>query len=216
MGGRGASSTTARAGRAGKFDGGGQGTDLPTDGLTPLDENGRAKVSYSLDAIEHIYTKGLDHEQLHIVDAKTGMIISAVDGGKRSVGITPNAMTNIKNNIVTHNHPSGNAAFSSADIWTLSLGMKEVRASAVNGISSIRKTGNKQNVNGLGNAYQKNLGRLHSLGSRNANKIKRKNYKTNEDHQKAVDLTKSAPSRNWLQSNAGKYGFKFSFTSAEK
>lgn len=112
--------------------------DLPTAGRTAFGKGLSTLPGESLKRIETHLTAGLDHEQLHVIDAH-GFVVAAVDGGEGSVGFTQKVFRNSKGNITTHNHPRSDkktmgGTFSFADIKMLGKsGAKQTRASAKEG-----------------------------------------------------------------------------------
>lgn len=85
---------------------------------------------------KHTYETGI------IVDSQ-GFVVTAYKGGRNSVNFG-NEGGKVRGNIITHNHPSGAAAFSVADIRTTgSLGGIGVRATTKsNGTAVLRKASN--------------------------------------------------------------------------
>lgn len=184
MGGRGSWSQTARGE---KLIGGG----MPGDSQVPSEkipaaqyqtlQNGN-KVSKSAtfarverEISQHTYETGL------IVDSY-GFVIAAYKGGRNSVNFGDEA-SKVKGNIITHNHPSGSAAFSVADI--ASTGKMEgigIRATTKNnGTAVLMKASNKPEWGKMAKAYESFLAK----------------GKTVRQAQK------------WLASNAGNYSLAF-------
>ena len=215
MGGRGSASASSKYGGGGGgilVMGGSAGEDMLTAGMTATDEAGGFRYTSTEATLSKLETEALslDHEQLKIVDSN-GFVLAAVDGEKHSVGITDNALKNIKGNTVTHNHPAGyGGTFSEADVASLSLGMKEMRASAAEGTYSIKATNKAtaDSARSFAAAYQK--ASQGSLGRRAADAATAKAAKggTEAECRKAYCDTLGG----WLSKNASKYGYKYSFT----
>ena len=127
------------------------------------------------DMARHTYETGL------IVDGD-GFVLAARKGGKNSVNFGNDSVL-VKGNTVTHNHPSGAAAFSVADIKvTGELGGVAIRATTkTNGTAVLKKSSNNPQWGKMASAYSRFLG----------------SGKTVKQAQE------------WLESNASKYGLRF-------
>lgn len=124
---------------------------------------------------KHTYETGL------IID-RDGFVLAAYKGGKNSVNFGGDGRL-AKGNTITHNHPSGAAAFSVADIAsTGKLGGVAIRATTKSGgTAALQKASNNPQWGKMSAAYSKFLG----------------SGKTVKQAQE------------WLSSNAPKYGLKF-------
>lgn len=118
-----------------------------------------------LDREDKRTNKGKEH--LAIIDGDTGYVVDVAMGDETSVGITTRALRHIKNSIVTHSHPSTQqypdigGTFSLADVRSLSLGMKELRAVGVEGSYSF-KVDSTSDVKGFIERVEKDKYKLQS------------------------------------------------------
>lgn len=127
------------------------------------------------DIAQHTYETGL------IVDSD-GFVLAAYKGGQNSVNFGPDS-GKVKGNIVTHNHPSGAAAFSVADIAsTGAMGGIGIRATTKNnGTAVLMKSSNSPQWSKMASAYKTFLNGGASVSE----------------------------AQKWLSKNASKYGLKF-------
>lgn len=218
MGGRGSSSGGGGTPTSDIWGSGALGTDTTTDinlaGLTPISGNkvDGAKTLASVEA----RSAGLDHEQLYVVDDQ-GFVVAASDGNKGSVGITARTAANLKGNVMTHNHPRDNSevnggTFSAADISCLSLGMKELRASAKEGTYSLKAKSNRADGAGFASYMQSQKSTINSGMAKASSKLKAKDYKSESSFAAAKFNAEMNWLSNWYASNAGKFGYEYSFT----
>ena len=181
MGGRGSWSATAKGERIGGGGGsaGSPSEKIPASQFQTIDGNRvskRATFSNVEKRIaEHTYETGL------IVDSQ-GFVLAAYKGGKNSVNFGSDSKK-IKGNIVTHNHPSGSAAFSVADIAsTGAYGGIGIRATTKgSGTAVLAKASNKPQWGKMASSYEQYLGGRRTV----------------------------AQAQDWLKKNAPKYGLKF-------
>lgn len=173
--------------------------------------------------LAHIETAmaDLDHEQLFIRDAQ-GYIVSAVDGGKGSVAYTKKAFEISKGNVVTHNHPrkgrgeSGvdGGTFSVADIQSLQVGMKELRAVGSEGTYSMKATG-QADPKGLHEALVKDKSILVRAQQEVAGQVElayeHGRYQTKHDAKVDSVNRQMQVIHHWYENHAGKYGYSYSF-----
>lgn len=217
MGGRGSSSSSSGNPVSDIFGGSGMSADKTTDinlaGLTPIDGN-KVNGEATLASVE-ARSAGLNHEQLYVIDSD-GFVVAASDGNAGSVGITARTARNLKGNVMTHNHPRDDSAysggpFSYGDISCLKYGMKEMRASASEGTYSL-KAGNKANGAGFAAYMLKNRGEINKGMASASSKIKAQNYSS----EKALHAAKFNAEMQWLSGwysqNASKFGYTYSFT----
>lgn len=124
---------------------------------------------------QHTYETGL------IIDEQ-GFVLAAYKGDESSVNFGSEGYL-VRGNTMTHNHPSGTAVFSVADIRSTGImGGVGVRATTrTNGTASLTKNSNRPNWGGLANAYDSFL-----TGGKTVSQA-----------------------QDWLRENAPKYGLKF-------
>lgn len=103
-----------------------------------------------------------DYETGIIIEAKTGDVLAAYKGGRDSVGFADNTAGtdnygNLKGNVMTHNHPSGLAVFSAADLRVSAhYGVKEVRVTTKrNGTAILTANNQHSDMAGLAKAYDR-------------------------------------------------------------
>ena len=180
MGGRGSWSAPAKGERIGKGGRGGAPSEkLPASQFQTIDGN-RVSKRATFSNVEkliaqHTYETGI------IVDSQ-GFVLAAYKGGKNSVNFGSDS-GKVKGNIVTHNHPSGAAAFSVADIKsTGNLGGVGIRATTKgNGTAVLAKASNNPQWGKMASAYSKHLGSGKTVSQ----------------------------AQDWLKKNAPLYGLKF-------
>lgn len=182
MGGRGSWSSTAKGERL-SVGGGGAGAP-PSEKLLTARYQTIAGNKVSQEATfarvekeiaKHTYETGV------IVD-RDGFVLAAYKGGKNSVNFGNDGGL-VKGNTVTHNHPSGAAAFSVADISTTGkLGGVAIRATTrSNGTAVLRKFSNDPQWGKMASDYKEFLSGRKTIGQ----------------------------AQDWLRSNAAKYGLRF-------
>lgn len=169
--------------------GGAQSTGRDIQDLNARYNPGGRYVSPAITAshAEKIITQN-NYETGIIIDARTGDVIAAYKGGKSSVGFSdPIKGTDdygkLAGNIMTHNHPSGSAVFSNADLSVSAYyGVKEVRAATKNnGTAVLTKNNQHSDMTGLAAAYSVYISSGVSVKD----------------------------AQNWLRSNSSKYGCTF-------
>lgn len=181
MGGRGATSFINRGGIV--LNGGrreyGKSKKIHSAPFQAINGNKNSK-SMTFSKVEKMIASN-NYETGLIVD-NNGFVLAAYKGTKDSVGFASD-ISKIKGNIVTHNHPSGNAVFSVADIKVSGkYGAVGVRATTKNnGTAVLRKASNNPNWEQLAKDY---------------NRFGKK-------------LRTPKEAQNWLSKNSGKYGLKF-------
>ena len=162
----------------------------------------------TLDFIEKVYKKGMTREQLQILDDQ-GWVIRAYQGDSGSVAYNPKY---VKGRVVTHNHPGRwGGTFSEADVRGMKWGAKEKRASAAEGVYSLKAT-RKANPEALSAALDKAIPGLMRRMGQISTRVSRMNI-ANPQRRATINrrLQLSAIHR-WYQRNAGKYGFEYTFT----
>lgn len=123
----------------------------------------------------HTYETGL------IVD-EYGFVLAAYKGGQNSVNFGSDSGL-VRGNTITHNHPSGAAAFSVADIATTgSLGGVAIRATTKgNGTAVLEAASNNPRWSAMASAYNSFLGNGRTVSQ----------------------------AQSWLSENASRYGLRF-------
>lgn len=210
FGGRGTGSYTAGGAGAGFGDGGGGGgTDLNIAGWTPEAGSNIVHVGTTVDGAESRII-GLDHEQL-VVIGQDGYVRAVVDGSEHSVGLTPRAERNAAGNIITHNHPNG-GTFSPADIISAGqIGAGEIRAASKRfGKTYSLKAGAKANGRGLAKAMQRAEAKLTSAWQAKLDSMVGRKYSSKESYEKQAYNHWNNIMGDWLNKNAGKYGYTYS------
>lgn len=211
FGGRGSGSYTGNARAGGMIDmGDGEGTDLNVAGWTPQagQRNVNGDVTMS-SAEKKILSK--NHEQLIVVD-KYGYVVSVVDGGEHSVGITPKAEKAIRaGGRVTHNHPNG-GTFSPADVISAgTFGTKEIRAASKRYKTSYSlKATNKANGAGIAKQMTRDAKKIEKKWDEKILQINKRKYMNKENYEKAVYNAYNQVMGDWFKKNASKYGYTYS------
>ena len=162
----------------------------------------------TLDFIEKVYKKGMKNEQLQILD-DDGWVVKAYQGDAHSVAYNP---VHVKGRVVTHNHPNQwGGTFSEADVRGMKWGAKEKRASAAEGVYSLKAT-RKANPEGLYTALENAIPGLQKRMGQISTRISKWNI-ANPQRRATINrrLQLSALHR-WYQQNAEKYGFEYTFT----
>jgi len=162
----------------------------------------------TLDFIEKQYKKGMKNEQLQILD-NYGFVVKAYQGDKESVAYNP---MYVKGRVVTHNHPGKwGGTFSEADVNGMIWGATEKRASAAEGVYSLKAT-KKAQPGKLAKALEKAIPGLE----RRMVKIDRRVSKWNvENPQRRATISRRlqvAVLHRWYQNNTKKYGYTYTFT----
>lgn len=209
FGGRGSGSYTAGGVTVGVGGGGGNSSDLNVAGWTP-DAGSRSVDKDKTITSVGDRIRGLDHEQLAIVD-EYGYVVAAVDGGEHSVGITANAAKYIKGNTVIHNHPNG-GALSTTDV--ISAGKTE--CGSISAVS--RNTGktytltatSKADGAGLARAMQKDESKLMGKWQAKADGMKGRKYSSEQAYKKQLNKHWDGIMGDWMTTNASKYGYTYS------
>lgn len=178
--------------------------------------------------LAHIETMmdDLDHEQMFIMD-DDGYIVSATDGEKGAVAYTLKALQASRGNVVTHNHPrkgrgeSGldGGTFSVADINTLELGMKELRAVGNEGTYSMKATRNADPV-GLYKALQRDKPTIVRQQKEVAGRVEKSyeqgRFKTKHEAKATSFNQQLGVVHRWFERNSERYGYHYSFTPASE
>ena len=161
----------------------------------------------TLDYLEKTYKAGMTKEQLQVLD-EDGWTVLAKQGTRHSVGFTREEAEFMRGKVVTHNHPNGyGGTLSDADVFNaLKYGQKEIRASAAEGVYSLKRT-SRSNPRGFANALMSSQGKLNA---RMLNTIRRFDNGKNSDmvvRKLWVDVL-----HRWYARNAPKYGYEYKFT----
>ena len=200
MGGRGTSSMATLIAIAGGINQGDYSEKLLNAPWQHYENGNQVSVGATLSAAE-AKIKGNDYETGVLVD-KDGFVVAAFRGGRSSVNFANTPVSDFKDATITHNHPTGSAFFSVADLATPAyyamLGGKPrgMRATTKNnGTVSIVAVRQNADWNKLVTAYN------------SAQKSIRKEWLNSGD----ITSIASASSyyQKWLYENAPKYGFRF-------
>ena len=200
MGGRGTSSMSALVAMAGGNNNGQDSEKLLNAPWQHYEGGNKVSVGATLTSAESKIS-GNSFETGILVD-KDGFVVAAYKGGRSSVSFGDEPASKFQNATLTHNHPSGSAFFSVADLATPAVyaagggKLREVRAvTKDNGTASIVAARQDASWNRLATAYN------------NAQRSIRRDWL---DH---GDLTSIASAstfyQKWLAENAPKYGFQF-------
>lgn len=137
--------------------------------------------------------------EIGVLVDEQGFVVAAYKGGKHSVNFGYEPASLFQNGTITHNHPSGYAIFSQADLATPALYAMEggklasIRATTKsNGTISVRANKSNADWNKLATAYAKVDDRLWKQAT------------------SASDFSAKSAAKvyaNWLSKNAPKYGF---------
>lgn len=210
MGGRGSSFGVEIIAAVSAYGSGGEIQELNVAGMTPMDRGSRfTNAEKTLDYLE---TKKLEEtkEQVQVLD-DYGYVTRAFQGDEHSCAVDDRTQQYARGKIVTHNHPSEyGGTFSDADISFLSLGMKELRASAKEGTYSIKAKKNA-NPHGLMKAYLRNAPRMQNAMREIALEMARKKYTSKKAYEKANRRAQLEVIHNWYQRNVKRYGFEYNF-----
>lgn len=206
MGGRGSYGERKRLIGGGEFNVGGNAKRLNLAGMNRDIARGVSDEK-TLHYVEQVYKKGMTKEQLQILD-KYGFVALAYQGDKGSVSFDNAAIKQMNGGTVTHNHPSGyGGTFSDADIRAAtSFGVKSMRASAAEGVYSLRRTG-KARPKAFAQALDSSL---PALRQKMRGVLKRFDNGKNSDivlRKLWVDVL-----HRWYRKNAPKYGYEYTFT----
>lgn len=226
MGGRG--TVTPLGQDIGFFDESGEATEGRDMHVAPYNPQSGYKEIDPVKTLAHVETgmEVLDHEQMFLMNDE-GYILSAVDGEKGSVGITFNAVRNCAGNVMTHNHPrkgrgeSGldGGTFSAADIRTLRLGMREMRAVGSEGTYCMKAT-SKANPEGFYEALYRDraaiVRRQQEIAGRVEYAYEKGRYKNK--HEAKVDSANQQMQEihRWYGNHAQEYGYNYSFIPASE
>lgn len=169
-----------------------------------------------LDREDKRTNKGREH--LAIIDGDTGYVVDVAMGDATSVGITTRALRHIKNSIVTHSHPSTQlypdvgGSFSLADIRSLSLGMKELRAVGVEGTYSL-KTDSTSDVAGFIKRVEKDKymiqSKLENVHNRCCLKADKGEYKSKKAFWTDNSMKQHEVLHRYYQNVAKEYGIEY-------
>lgn len=179
-------------------------------GMTPADKgshftNEEKTLSY-IEGQKRDYKK----EQLQIID-EYGYVTKAYQGDEHSVGVTVEAAAYMKGKMVTHNHPAAyGGTFSGADVKSLRFGMKELRASAKEGIYAMRARP-KADPAGFYQAYERDAGKMQEQMQAIANQQSKKKWKSEESYQINNRREQLQVMHQWYMENAPEYGYEYRF-----
>lgn len=193
--------------------GNGPVTELHVAGMTPTDRGSRfTSAEKTLDYLEKkklAETK----EQLQVLD-EYGYVTRAFQGDEHSVAVDARTREYMKGKIVTHNHPSVyGGTFSDADINCLSMGMRELRASAREGTYSMKRH-KDADPKGFMKAYLDSADRLQERMYQKAVDVAREYYHSREDYEKINRREQLQVIHEWYSENAPRYGYTYTFTPA--
>ena len=212
MGGRGSNAIKRRVQGmlGGGLQMGGRAQPIPLAGMNVDVANG-VTPQKTLDFIEKQYKKGMGKEQMQILDSD-GWVIGAYQGEKHHVAFPADAITG---RVATHNHPQGwGGTFSEADIAGLVMKPREIRASAAEGVYSMKATG-RARAEAFNQALARDIKKINAQINAAALKTFRtKLPKIENPKTRAIVLRRDAlnPLHRWYQRNAPKYGFEYTFT----
>lgn len=150
-------------------------------------EGNRTSPEATARSVEREITQN-SYETGVIID-RDGFVVAAYKGDSHSVGFSDGRGHDdyhlISGNIMTHNHPSGSAAFSDSDMRLAAYyGAKELRAATrSNGTAILTADSHHSDWRALNSAYQSAYATSAMLTVRDA--------------------------QTWLFQNAGRYGFTF-------
>lgn len=162
----------------------------------------------TLDFIEKVYKKGMKKEQLQILN-DDGWVIKAYQGDEHSVAYNP---MYVKGRVVTHNHPSRwGGTFSEADVHGLKWGAKEKRASAAEGVYSLKAT-RKANPEGFSAALDNAIPEIRRRMAQISARVSRMGIVNPKRRATISRRLQIGALHRWYQKNAGKYGFEYTFT----
>lgn len=190
MGGRGAwSATASRESERLSRSVGGSGRPsekLPSSMFQHLEGN-RTSTTATARAVENSITQN-SFETGVIIDTE-GFVVAAYKGDSHSVGFSDGRgnddYSKLAGSVMTHNHPSGSAAFSDADIMLASYyGVREIRAATRNNGTAVLTAVN------------------HHADWRTLNRAYQRDYATS-----AMPTVRSA--QQWMFDNASNFGFTF-------
>lgn len=208
MGGRGSGSFTAGNVTLAAGGGASGGTDDFPAGWTPQAGqravNKQTTIDYANSRIQ-----GQDHETMVIVD-QNGYAVAVVQGGKHSVGITPNAEKHIKGNDVLHNHPNG-GSLSTTDVITAGkCGCRSISATSRSTKKTYTLTAtSKANGEGLAKAMSKSEKKIIDKWQQKANSMAGKKYKDEASYKKQLNKHYDNIIGDWMSKNASKYGYTY-------
>lgn len=152
-------------------------------------------------------SRGMDHEVGTVLD-RQGNVLSVTHGDRGSVEPPEEQLPG---NIFTHNHPSG-SIFSTQDIESFEAsGLYELRASTPQGIVYSIRLGDVVPDSGIGKAY-KEYGAMTKALDRLNEEMHRGEISRDAVKQGGWPLVlerMSQMGREWMEENAGKYGYIF-------
>lgn len=189
--------------------------ELPVAGMTPMDRGSR--FTNAEKTLQYLETKKLSEhrEQLQVLDAY-GYVTRAFQGDEHSVAVDAETREYMRGKIVTHNHPSEyGGTFSDADIRCLTMGMKELRASAKEGTYSMKAERNA-NPNGFSEAYARSANKLQEQMYQIAVAVARKYHRSREDFERENRKEQLQVLHNWYQKHAKQYGYTYLFVPREE
>ena len=161
----------------------------------------------TLDYIEKVYKKGMGKEQAQILD-DDGWVIKAYQGGRTSVSLE---LGLTKGRVYTHNHPGKwGGTFSRADIKSMTYGGKEIRASAAEGVYTLKAT-RKAAPYSMAEALVKEHNDIVARMSKVSQRVSRMWIANPQRRATVKRRLQLAVLHRWYQKNAGKYGFEYQF-----
>lgn len=208
MGGRGSGSTSHGGGSGGVVilfgEGGEQRQSLPLAGKTVFFDGNKTDTAATL-AVFEADTYKLGHEEMLFVD-QDGFARGYFKGDNGSVSFMLPPHVKVSDLSITHNHPLGDGrsiggTFSTADMSVLArYGMRELRATASEGMYSLRPTG-RANPTG----FLKSLARYDSSVAK-----KTKASVKAGDKREIIDIA-LGHANDWVSRNAPKFGYEYVF-----
>ncbi len=178
--------------------------------MNPMDKGSRftnpEKTLNFIESKKMSYTK----EQLQVLDDH-GYVTRAFQGDEHSVSVDADTRRYMEGKVVTHNHPDVyGGTFSDADIRMLSAGMKEMRASAKEGIYSMKVT-EKADPSGFSKNYEKDSKNLQAQMYEISKDVAKRKWKSYEEFRQENRKKQLAVIDGWYKKNAEKFGFIYTF-----
>lgn len=205
MGGRGSRSSKWHFSKEGRGNNDGSNP-IHTAGMNRDIANG-VTPEKTLNYLEKTYKKGMTREQVQILD-DYGFVMKAYQGTAASVKFD---LSLTKGRIYTHNHPGRwGGTFSEADISSMIAGGKEIRASAAEGVYSLRAT-KKANAFGLSNALTTARSRLDQRMSQIAQRVSRMKIANPQRRATIRRRLQLGALDRWYRQNAEAHGFVYQF-----
>jgi hypothetical protein len=183
---------------------------LHVAGMTPTDQGSR--FTNAEKTLKYLESKKMDYdkEQLQVID-RHGYVTRAFQGDEHSVAVDMETRNYMRGKVVTHNHPDTyGGTFSDADISSLRMGMKELRASAKEGNYSMRAM-KAADPTGLYKAYEKDSDKLQNNMYQVAKDMAARNWGSYEKYRHENRKAQLQVIHSWYQKNTEKYGYQYSF-----